>query len=75
MGTNVQRAALAALGSPAAEVPRVAQLAESLEREAVRSQNIMEEDAARNAHEAAKSRYASIERIRARATALLNLFR
>lgn len=77
MGTNAQRGELAKLGSPAEERLSILHIAESLEREALTSENLLEEEAARfpdRTPDRAKLRRERIASIRARAEALRKLF-
>lgn len=73
MGTNLQRATLARLKSPVEERPHIIDVLTAMRREALKSENMLEEDAARGAHLIAKSRLARIARIRTRADALAKM--
>lgn len=74
MGTNTQRATLAKLKSPHEERLRILDVANALEREALTSENLLEEDLARGAEVVAKYRRNRIARIRLRALQLRELF-
>lgn len=74
MGTNAQRNALRRLGSLQDERLRILDTANSLEREALTSENLLEEDLARDANAVAKFRRNRIARIRLRVVHLRELF-
>jgi hypothetical protein len=75
MGTNLQRAELARLKSPAEERPRILQLADGHDAEAAKSEDALAKDLEAGADHVAIYRRHRIANLRARAKALRELFR